>query len=59
MSMFKRYCYKQQQDALIASATWDGDGDPPGDWIVEGRRRAALRTGIAAPEGDGRRLKFY
>lgn len=31
----KRYCYHTIQDAAIASLTWDGQGDPPGNWIKE------------------------
>lgn len=31
----KRYCYHVYNDALVAVANWDGEGDPPGNWIVE------------------------
>ncbi|MBY0561544.1 hypothetical protein [Hyphomicrobium sp.] len=34
-SYFKRYCYSGQGEALVACVTWDGQGDPPGNWIVE------------------------
>lgn len=30
-----RYCYEDWGEALIALATWDGRGDPPGDWIKQ------------------------
>lgn len=30
-----RFCYHHGADALVALATWDGSGDPPGDWIKE------------------------
>lgn len=30
-----RYCYESRADAVRALATWDGQGDPPGDWIKE------------------------
>jgi hypothetical protein len=36
-----RYCYPRQRDAVAALMTWDGIGDPPGEWIkekVSGRR---------------------
>lgn len=28
-----RYCYEHFDDALKALEEWDGNGDPPGDWI--------------------------
>ncbi len=28
-----RYCYETLAEALQALVTWDGAGDPPGDWI--------------------------
>jgi hypothetical protein len=30
-----RWCYERFSDALHALETWDGTGDPPGDWIVQ------------------------
>ena len=30
-----RFCYPTMRDALFASLTWDGEGDPPGPWIKE------------------------
>lgn len=30
---FGRYCYKTRQEALDALNSWDGLGDPPGNWI--------------------------
>lgn len=30
-----RFCYPDIGDAFAALATWDGQGDPPGDWIKE------------------------
>lgn len=30
-----RYCYDTAKDAIEALDTWDGEGDPPGDWIKE------------------------
>jgi hypothetical protein len=33
-----RWCYERQQEAGMALLTWDGRGDPPGNWIkVKGR----------------------
>lgn len=34
-------------DALIAASTWDGDGDPPGNWkknVTTGRHGPGART---------------
>lgn len=28
-----RYCYPYLEDAIHALRSWNGDGDPPGDWI--------------------------
>lgn len=28
-----RYCYETRNQALVDLQTWDGVGDPPGDWI--------------------------
>ena len=30
-----RYCYPIAADALRDLRTWDGTGDPPGEWIKE------------------------
>lgn len=30
-----RYCYPRMIDAWHALATWDGTGDPPGEWVKE------------------------
>jgi hypothetical protein len=30
----ERWCYSSLNDALVAVANWDGEGDPPGNWIV-------------------------
>lgn len=30
-----RYCYETAAEAIHALDTWDGTGDPPGDWIKE------------------------
>lgn len=30
-----RFCYEHMSDAIVALATWDGHGDPPGPWIKE------------------------
>jgi len=30
-----RFCYPSQRSAQIAINYWDGEGDPPGPWIVE------------------------
>jgi hypothetical protein len=38
----RRYCFPQWKDAESALQTWDGSGDPPGEWIkekVSGRTR--------------------
>lgn len=29
-----RYCYETYEEARIAATYWDGQGDPPGNWIV-------------------------
>lgn len=37
-----RYCYPIAKDARDALEAWDGNGDPPGEWIkekVHGRTR--------------------
>jgi hypothetical protein len=37
-----RYCYPSGRDAIAALFSWDGIGDPPGEWIkekVSGRAR--------------------
>ncbi len=31
----KRYCYASIYGAMAAALTWDGLGDPPGNWIKE------------------------
>ena len=28
-----RYCYSNRQDAIDALNSWDGQGDPSGNWI--------------------------
>lgn len=28
-----RYCYETSREALAAFRSWDGQGDPPGEWI--------------------------
>jgi len=30
---FGRYCYKTSREASDALKSWDGSGDPPGNWI--------------------------
>lgn len=30
-----RYCYSTANEALKDLAEWDGQGDPPGEWIKE------------------------
>jgi hypothetical protein len=30
---FGRYCYRTKQEAIDAIESWDGQGDPPGDWV--------------------------
>ena len=39
-----RYCYRTAEEALIALRNWDGEGDPPGLWVVRkpGDRRNPL-----------------
>lgn len=40
-----RYCYPDGADAFIALASWNGVGDPPGEWAkekVSGRLGPAL-----------------
>lgn len=49
----KRYCYQNRQDALMAFNIWDGDGDPPGPWIVE-KPGGRLGPGAIAPEPGSR-----
>ena len=31
----KRFCYRRFDQALDAALEWDGEGDPPGDWIKD------------------------
>jgi len=30
-----RYCYPATHEALRALVSWDGTGDPPGEWVKE------------------------
>ena len=30
-----RYCYEHLSEAVDALNKWDGEGDPPGNWIVK------------------------
>lgn len=30
-----RFCYDSRKEAEQALATWDGQGDPPGNWIKQ------------------------
>ena len=30
-----RFCYETTAEALAAFMEWDGNGDPPGNWIVQ------------------------
>jgi hypothetical protein len=30
-----RYCYESTAEALVALMTWNGQGDPGGEWIKE------------------------
>ena len=38
-----RYCYSSFIEAATALAEWDGNGDPPGDWIVHKTREGNVR----------------
>lgn len=29
----RRYCYATKREAIAACTIWDGNGDPPGNWI--------------------------
>ncbi|MDR2219770.1 MAG: hypothetical protein LBE24_04225 [Methylobacillus sp.] len=40
-----RYCYEHFEDALEALNAWDGEGDPPGNWIKE---KVSERLGAGA-----------
>lgn len=31
----RRFCFEHFAGAMRACLTWDGEGDPPGDWIKE------------------------
>lgn len=31
----RRFCYESAAEAVHACVTWDGTGDPPGNWIKE------------------------
>jgi hypothetical protein len=44
-SWLSRYCYENFDDAAAALEQWDGQGDPPGPWIVE---KPAGRVGPGA-----------
>ncbi len=30
-----RFCYRTREEALEALSSWNGTGDPPGEWIKE------------------------
>ena len=30
-----RYCYERYDEAVAACNAWDGEGDPPGQWIKQ------------------------
>lgn len=30
----ERWCYKTRAEALLALTYWDGEEDPPGNWVV-------------------------
>lgn len=42
-----RYCYPDVVSAVVALATWDGEGDPPGNWVKE---KVSERLGPGALE---------
>ncbi len=52
-SYFGRYCYPDFLQAVVAIKTWDGEGDPPGNWIVYkgigGERRNPGRNKVDPP----------
>jgi len=31
----RRFCYARQRDAIVAALIWDGESDPPGDWVKD------------------------
>ncbi len=45
-----RYCYNTAREACEALETWDGIGDPPGDWIKE---KVSGRFGPGSKEAVG------
>lgn len=38
-----RYCYNTLAEAVFALGNWDGNDDPPGDWIVHKSRNGNIR----------------
>lgn len=44
-----RYCYHSAREAVQALETWDGTGDPPGEWIKE---KVTDRYGPGARGGE-------
>lgn len=45
-----RFCYHTAAEAIIAATFWDGQGDPPGNWIVE---KPLGRQGPGSKMGGG------
>ena len=45
-----RYCYPTLTDAVMAAATWTGEGDPPGPWIKLKGHPEGERLGPGAVE---------
>jgi hypothetical protein len=43
---YGRYCYPNKQEAIDSFNKWDGQGDPPGNWVKykgEGGERSNLK----------------
>ena len=50
-----RYCYKNPVEAVVALHLWDGQGDPPGNWIKH-KGRAGEWSNPKYFQSDGTKL---
>jgi hypothetical protein len=51
-----RYCYETAHEAVQALDAWDGQGDPPGDWIKE---KISERLGPGAKVSEEERAAHH
>jgi hypothetical protein len=51
ISLCHRWCYETRREARMAFDAWDGEGDPPGNWIkYKGPPRERHGPGSTVPE---------